>query len=154
MVYSIALGVKSRDASRKFFRELRGDARSIIAVIAVFTALCLGMFAYLHYFYTVPVQVLNYILILPPLFIVLVFFLHYGRFVESNLFKRKVPASRLRVGDVPVSQRWRGLTEKEIKEMQKKGGEVWIKEGVRFAPVFVITMIVTLLYGSLIGLFI
>jgi Flp pilus assembly protein protease CpaA len=154
LVYSIALGIKSQDASRKFFSELKGDLRGIVAVIAVFSFLCLGMFLYLHYFYLVPVHVLNYILVLPPLFIVLVFFLRYGRFVEKNLFKRKIPVSKLREGDVLVSQRWRGLAEKEIKELQEKGGEVWIKEGVRFAPVFVVTLTVTLFYGSLIGIFV
>ncbi|UCD07271.1 MAG: prepilin peptidase [Candidatus Aenigmatarchaeota archaeon] len=154
LVYSIALGVKSRDASREFFSELRGDLKGIAAIIFVFSFLCLGMFLYFHYFYLVPLYVLNYILILPPLFIALVFFLRYGRFVEKNLFKRKVPVSKLREGDVLVSQRWRGLTEKEVKNLQDKGGEVWIKEGVRFAPVFVVTLIVTLFYGSLIGLFI
>ncbi|MCK4496718.1 MAG: prepilin peptidase [Candidatus Aenigmarchaeota archaeon] len=154
LVYSIALGIKSQDASRKFFSELKGDLRGIAAVIIVFSFLCLGMFLYFHYFYLVPLHVLNYILILPPLFIALVFFLHYGRFIEKNLFKRKIPVSKLREGDVLVSQRWRGLAEKEIKDLQEKGGEVWVKEGVRFAPVFVITLIVTLFYGGLIGLFV
>jgi Flp pilus assembly protein protease CpaA len=154
LVYSIALGVKSGEASMRFFRELRGDLRGIAAIIIVFSLACLGIFLYFHYFYLVPVHVLNYILLLPPLFILLIFFLQYGKFVERNLFKRRIPVGRLRPGDVLVSERWRGLTAKEIEKLKKKGGEIWIKEGVRFAPVFVVTLIVTLFFGSLIGLFV
>jgi len=153
LVYSVALGIKSRDVSRRFFRELKGDLKSIVAVIIVFSGLCLGMFLYFYYVYLVPVYVLNYILLLPPLFILLVLFLQYGKFVERNLFKKNIPVSELREGDVLVSQRWRGLTEKEIGELKEGGGETWIKEGVRFAPVFVITLVVTLFFGSLIGVF-
>jgi hypothetical protein len=154
MVYSIALGIKSKDASKRFFKELKGDLRSVILLIVVFTAICIGMFLFFYYVYFIPIQVLSYILLLPVIFAVLVLFLRYGRFVEANLFKKKIPVSKLREGDVLVSDKWRGLTKKEIKELQKKGGHVWIKEGVRFAPVFVITMIVTLSYGSLIMLFV
>lgn len=154
LVYSIALGVKSRDESRKFFKELKGDLKNVILLIAAFTAICIGMFLFFYYVYLISIQVLSYILLLPLVFALLVFFLRYGRFVEANLFKKKIPVSELREGDVLVSDKWRGLTKKEIKELQKKGGHVWIKEGVRFAPVFVITMIVTLSYGSLIMLFV
>lgn len=154
LVYSIALGVKSREASRQFFTELRGGLRGLVSIIIVFTVICVGMLLYFHYFYLIPFYVLSYILVLPPLFILLVFFLRYGRFVEKNLFKRKIPAEKLREGDVLVSDRWRGITKKEIKKLQEKGGEVWIKEGVRFAPVFVIALLVTIFYGSLITMFI
>lgn len=154
LVYSIALGIRSRDASRKFFSELKGNSRNIVAMIVVFSALCMGMFIYFHYFYMIPIHIISQLLLLPPLFIVLVFFLHYGRFVEKNMFKRKIPASKLREGDVLVSDKWRGLTKKEVAELKEKGGEVWIKEGVRFAPVFVITLLVTIFFGSLVGLFV
>jgi cytochrome c oxidase subunit IV len=150
LVYSVALGIRSRRETARFFRDLRGDLRRIAAMIVLFSAICGAMYAY-FYCQSVPAMALNYILLLPPLFIMLVFFVHYGRFIEKNLFRRKVPAGRLREGDVLVSDKWRGLTKDEIKRLQKKGGHVWIKEGVRFAPVFVIALLVTLFYGSLIG---
>lgn len=154
LVYSIALGIRSREASKKFFGELRSDMKSIAAIILIFTGLSLGLFTYLYFYYTVPVYVLNYLLTIPLLFALLVFFLRYGRFVEKNLFKKKIPVKDLRVGDVLIADKWKGLTEQEIRKLKEKGGEVWIKEGVRFAPVFVITLIVTLFFGSLIGLFV
>jgi len=89
----------------------------------------------------------------PPLLVAILIFVHYGRFIEKNLFKRKIKVKDLRVGDVPVGDKWRVLTHKEVKELKKKGGEIWIKEGVRFAPVFIITMLVTLFYGNLMLLF-
>ncbi len=154
MVYSIGLGIKSRETSRQFFKELRGDARGIGTIIVTFTTLSLGMYTYFFLFYTVPAYVLNYLLFIPPLFILLVLFLRYGRFVEKNLFKKKIPVKDLRVGDVLTSDKWKGLTEQEIKKLKAKGGEVEVKEGVRFAPVFVITLVVTLFYGSLIMVFV
>jgi hypothetical protein len=154
MIYSIALGIKSHDESRKFLKELKGNSKSIVAMIVVFSVLCIGMFMYFHYLYMIPIHIISQLLLLPPLFTILVLFLHYGRFVEKNMFKRKIPASKLREGDVLVSDKWRGLTKEEVTELKKKGNDVWIKEGVRFAPVFVITMLVTIFFGSMIGMFI
>ena len=75
-------------------------------------------------------------------------FLQYARAVESDLFRRKIKAKDLRAGDVLITGKWRGITQEEIEKLRKKGGEVWIKEGVRFAPVFVITVLVTVFVGS------
>lgn len=154
LAYSVALGLKSRKESGRFFRELKGDLRNMVLLIAGFSAVCAIMFAFFYYAYSIPMHVLGYLVTLPVIFALLIFFLRYGRFVEANLFKRKIPVSELREGDVLVSDKWRGLTKKEIKKMQERGGHVWIKEGVRFAPVFVITMVITLSYGSLIMLFV
>ena len=71
-----------------------------------------------------------------------------------TVFKRKIDASRVRIGDVPIGYRWKGLTEKEVQKIKKKGNKITIKEGVRFAPVFVITIILTILFGNLLFIFI
>jgi hypothetical protein len=94
------------------------------------------------------------VLAFPPLLLSVLVFARYGRFVEQNLFRKRIRASELRAGDVLVKDRWRGLTEKEVSKLKAKGGELWIKEGVRFAPVFVITVLVTLLWGNLLMLFV
>ena len=66
------------------------------------------------------------------------------------IFKRKIKTSELREGDVILDGRWRGLTKKEVAEIRRRGKYAWIKEGVRFAPVFIITMLISIFYGDLI----
>jgi len=41
----------------------------------------------------------------PLLVLGLLLFLRYGRFIERTVFKRRVPASKLRPGDVPAGAR-------------------------------------------------
>jgi hypothetical protein len=153
LVYSVFLGVRSSDISRGFIKELRGSAREIGRLVGGFTAACIILVAIISWRFGVPPGELLYVLVFPPLLLSIMVFTRYGRFVEANLFKRKVPASRLREGDVLASDRWRGLSAREVAALRKKGGDVWIKEGVRFAPVFLATVLVTLMWGSLLAIF-
>jgi hypothetical protein len=91
--------------------------------------------------------------IFPFLLMFILLFSYYGKAIEENMFKKQVNVRDLRVGDVLVNERWKGLTEKEIGKLRKKGGKVWIKEGTRFAPVFIIALLITIFYGDLISLF-
>ena len=153
LAYSLFLGFRSRDVSAGFLKELRNSARSIIILVGGFTAATLSLIAFVSWHLMIPATGLLYLLLFPPALLSVLVFMRYGRFVESSLFKRKVPAEKLREGDVLAEDRWRGLTSREIARLRKKGGDVWIKEGVRFAPVFLITVIVTLLLGNLLALF-
>jgi Flp pilus assembly protein protease CpaA len=154
LAYSLILGLKSTEVSRKFLTELGQAKGEIGKVVGVFTLGSIGLIGYVAIQFGVPFLNLIYLLLFPPLLLSVLVFARYGRFVEENLFKKKVPANKLRVGDVLIEDRWRGLTEKEVDKLKAKGSEVWIKEGVRFAPVFVITVLVTLFLGNLIMLFI
>jgi hypothetical protein len=154
VAYSIALGIRHMKVSRKFWRELRKDSRSLTLLIAFFAALCLGMVAYLSLSLDIPLFRMYNLLGLPVIFAAVIVFIRYGRFVEQNLFRKRIPVSKLRAGDVLIAEKWKGLTEKEIEKLRKKGGSVWIKEGVRFAPVFIITLYATLFFGSLLWIFI
>jgi hypothetical protein len=153
VAYSLALGLMNRREGRKFLREFRQEKKNLAAVAALLLLAAASLLARpvlagelrglppsLPYF--------------PALLAFIVVFMQYGRFVEKSLFKKRIPVKRLRAGDVLARERWRGLTEQEVRELKKKGGSVWVKEGVRFAPVFLITLLVTLFYGSLIVLFV
>ncbi len=153
IAYSIALGIRTPGVKGLFLRSLRKGAKGMVSIIAVFTITCLALIAYMNHVLLIPFQSLSTLLIFPLILILLVLFLRYGRVIETHVFRKRIPAGRLRRGDVLISQRWRGLTEKEVRALKKRGGSVWIKEGVRFAPVFLVTLIVTLLYGSLAALF-
>ena len=148
VLYSLALGAINRRETSRF---LKGFSRSRaklypITILAAFYA-ALAIYASISY---LP----PFITYMPLLLIFLYMFMEYGKFVEKSLFKKKRNVRKLRPGDVLVRSRWRGLTEKEIGDLRKKGGDVWVKEGVRFAPVFVITLLVILIYGNLISLFV
>ena len=154
LVYSVVLGVKSSGKSGKFLTELGNAKREIGKLVGVFTLATIVLMGYVAWQFGIPLWELVYLLVFPPLLLSVLVFTRYGRFVEQNLFKKKIPARKLMVGDVLIEDKWRGLTEKEVVKLRKKGGDVWIKEGVRFAPVFVITVLVTLLWGNLLMLFV
>ena len=153
VAYSIGLGLRHRKVSGKFWKELGKDSRNMLLLIIFFAAVCLAMVLYLNFYLEIPFSNMYNLLSLPAIFAAVIVFVRYGRFVEQNLFRKKVMAKNLRVGDVLIGEKWKGLTEKEISSLRKKGGNVWIKEGVRFAPVFIIALYVTLFLGSLLGIF-
>ena len=61
----------------------------------------------------------------------------------KNLMIRKVKISELKEGDVLLDFKvWRGITKEEIEELKKKGIKyVFVKEGVRYAPTFLFSLI-------------
>jgi hypothetical protein len=154
LAYSLILGLRSRGVPGRFLKELGRSKGELGNVVGGFTVACLGLMGYVAWQFGVPLRELLYVLAFPPLLLSVLVFARYGRFVEQNLFRKRIRASELRAGDVLVKDRWRGLTEKEVSKLKAKGGELWIKEGVRFAPVFVITVLVTLLWGNLLMLFV
>jgi len=149
IIYSLALGMRSPNISSQYFRYLKGNAKSIVSLIAIFSAFSIGLFLYMFFQLSIPFDKLLYVILFPFLFAGLLLFLHYGKFIESRIFRRRVDASKLRPGDVPIGSKWKVLSEKEVRALKKKGGKIWIKEGVRFAPVFIITLLITLFCGNL-----
>jgi len=149
IAYSLFLGIRSPKISSQFFSYLKGNSKSLVTIIAFFFVFCIAVFLYMHLQFGIPMTQLSYVIAFPVVFTGLLLFLQYGRFIENKVFRKRVDVKKLRVGDVPLGNKWKVLSEKELKALKKKGGKVWIKEGVRFAPVFVITMVVTLFLGNL-----
>ena len=153
LVYSIALGIRSPEISKGFLKEIKGAKRDLLRVTGLFTMAIVGLMVAMFLMFSIPLVELLYLLIFPLLLVSVLLFTRYGRFVEGNLFKRKVAADKVREGDVLAHDKWRGLTEEEVKRIRKLGKPVWIKEGVRFAPVFLITVLITLLVGNILMFF-
>ena len=149
VAYSITIGFKSADVRKLFFRRIKGEARIPILMSLVF----LGVYLVFFFSFLQSIALLSksfYMYIgFPFLIVFVVFFLQYAKAVETKLFRRKVNVRELKAGDVIVGKRWKGLTEQELKKFKKRGGQVWIKEGVRFAPVYLITLLVSVLVGGL-----
>jgi len=148
IAYSLFLGLRSPRVSGQFLAYLKGNSRSItVSVVAIF-AVCAGLVLYLLTQMGLPLEQVYVFFLFPVLFAGLLVFLYYGKFIENRLFRKRIDAKDLRPGDVPVGSKWKVLSENEVLKLKKKGGKIWIKEGVRFAPVFVITMVLTLFLGN------
>ena len=152
IIYSIALGLKSPKISKKFFKDLKKDAGRIASIVVIFTVAVVILLYHVSTVYNPPLSFFTNALLFPVLLVALLVFVHYGRFIENNLFRKKIDVKDLKIGDVPVKEKWRVLTEKEVNALKKKGGTIWIKEGVRFAPVFIITIIISLLLGNILSI--
>jgi Flp pilus assembly protein protease CpaA len=149
IAYSIFLGIKNSNVNRKYLEYLCKEKYKFTGVVIFFFGFS-WCFAALMYFMAFSVANIMQMVALPFLLTFILLFSYYAKIVEKNLFKRRVKASELKVGDVVFDGRWKGLSKKEIKEIGKKSRYVWVKEGVRFAPVFLITMIISIFYGDLI----
>ncbi len=93
--------------------------------------------------------------LLPIWFIILVDFLSFSIFYSKSVekyFFRVIPVSQLKEGDVLAVGRIDGLTKEQVAELKRKGGKVRIKDGIRYGFVFFLSLVVTLLYGSVIEL--
>ncbi len=151
LLYAVVLGLRRPEVYKTFKGNMKARRTATAGVFLLMLAASVTSSFYLANEFGVPFYDFQNILVLPFLALFILVFLQYARAVESDLFKRKVKAKDLRVGDVIMTDKWRGITEAEVESLRKKGGEVWIKEGVRFAPVFLINLIVTLFVGGLAG---
>lgn len=143
IAYSLAVGVRS-SKTRQFFRGFRRGAARIAGITIGFTIALGAVFSALQ----LPER-LSFLFLFSPFLLFLLVFLEYGKFVEQNLFRRKVPVRSLRKGDVPVGEKWRVLDAREVAALRRRGGKIWIKEGVRFAPVFFLTVLLLLARGDI-----
>ena len=72
----------------------------------------------------------------------LVFALVFFRKIERLMIKR-VAIDHLKEGDVLLEfKKWVGITKREIEELKKRGKKfVYVKEGIRFAPAFLLSFL-------------
>ncbi|MCD6591143.1 MAG: prepilin peptidase [Candidatus Aenigmarchaeota archaeon] len=154
VAYSIVLGLKQRSVYRLFINRLKNKKRKIVTLSMVFLAFSWGSGAYLMLFFQLSILGVLPLLVLPLLFVAILIFSEYARVIEKNLFKKKISVKDLKVGDVLADDKWKGLTENDLKRIRKIKKYVWVKEGVRFAPVFLITLLITMLFGGILPILI
>lgn len=154
ITYSIYLGIKNREINKRYIDFIMKQRNKFIILASVFFVVSWGSAILMYMLFSLEITKLIQIIILPFILNFILFFSYYAKIVEKDLFKRKIKTSELKEGDVILEGKWRGLTKTEIKQIKKKYKYVWIKEGVRFAPVFIITMLISIIYGDLMFLFI
>ena len=147
VVYALILGMRNRSLFSYFGTELKlrwkvvvGAPIIFIAAVILITASFSNLFASIN---LMPVFLSSIIIFLLTIFWV------YAKVIEKHEFKKRIPVGKLKAGDVLENMVWRGITEEELREIRKAKRYVVIKEGVRFVPVFPITLVITLLYGGL-----
>jgi len=140
IIYSVFVGLRNSTATKKFMIvDYRKNKPLYLTSVGLFILSSLLSF----YFLKLGIMIF--------LIAGLMIFWRYGKVIEKKIFTKKVKTSKVKIGDVVVDfKKWDGITENQLKELKKKKKFVTIKEGVRFAPVFFIALLVTLLFGNLI----
>lgn len=139
LIYTIILGIMHREVLVELRKDLTTNSKFLLVM--------LGLMAAGTIYFRFDISFIWIASVIIGLFI----FLRYAKIVESRLFKKMVPISKLKEGDVLETMIWRGLTKEEVIDLQRKrkNESVVVKEGVRFVPVFAITLLITALYGSI-----
>lgn len=150
ILYSLAIGLMNPKIWKTFKKDLAKDKKPLAGIIILFAVVSVAIVGYLNITIRIPIYNMYNILLLPVLFTFIIIFIRYGKHIEQDLFRKEIDAKDLRIGDVPVDDKWRVLKKEEIEKLKKKGGKIWIKEGVRLAPVFIISMLVSLFLGNII----
>ncbi|MEM5772604.1 MAG: prepilin peptidase [Candidatus Aenigmatarchaeota archaeon] len=155
LFYAFVLAALNKKIITEFLKSVKSSCKiiaiSMVALLLLFCStniLLFNFFGLSADFYSIFSNSLLLLILTLSLFLIWIFV----KTVEDKAFKRRIPISKLKVGDVLLeSKLWEGITEKEIKKIKKSGKKsVWIKEGVRFAPTFPLALIFTLLFGDLI----
>lgn len=144
IIYALILGIINKGVFSYFFDDIRKN-KKMVAFIILISVLSTSFFYLLTDRIAPTIEVL-------ALLIALTFFWRYALVIENKVFKKRIRASQVKVGDVIEDMIWRGITAEEVDKIKRRKGFVVIKEGVRFVPAFPIALVVTLLIGNLLFL--
>lgn len=156
ILYAFVMSLKNRDITNGFFKTLKKDVKEFILFsVLIITVIIVDVFLLWKIFGTVSFWLGSGIMVGGMCFYLLWKFL---RCVEKIGFMKKIETKNLKEGDMigenikklKLNKKIiRGLTKEEVRKIRKLKKTIWIREGVRFGPVFPISIIVTLLFGNL-----
>ncbi len=127
--FGIFGGLKSNNVREDFIERLKTEKKYVLAGLSA-TAL-FSAFAY--------TQGLNGILYF-ALFSFMIFIYIFMTSVEEKMMVKTVDASEVEEGDVLAEGEIKGVTKEELEELE---GEVKLKKGIRFMPVFPVGLALT-----------
>ncbi len=158
LIYAAALAAMDKKIIKEFKRDVKASVRVMLAASAsLFVAFILiGLYLTITLHLKVSIEAIAVNSLMPlGLTIALFIVWKFAKAVENVGFKKRISVRKLKVGDVLMDNKlWEGITEKELHKIRRKKGNVWIKEGVRFAPAFPIALLVTILFGDALILFV
>jgi Flp pilus assembly protein protease CpaA len=152
VVYAFALSLKEKRVWTEFSHDLKANV-GMLVMLNIAIAVVLILFGIFAMRFLVGLSFFDLLIMELKLvaFVVLMFFVwRFSKTVEEVGFKKKIPVSKLREGDVLLdSKLWEGLTKEQVKKIKKSGVKhVWIKEGVRFGMAFPLALLFTLFVGD------
>ena len=153
IIYAFLIALKNKKILSKFIKDVKAESRMILfgSILMFFFLLAFSIF--FDYYFEIPFHSMFSLyttLAVVSLSFGIYLLWKFAKAVEDVGFKKKIPVSKLKVGDVLLSNRlWEGITEKELKKIKKSNKKyVWIKEGIRFGPSFILALIFTLYFGD------
>jgi len=152
IIYSIILSFINKKILVSFIEELKANLKEVLVLSSFFMVFIILVFV----FVSKHLEIFSVFMAVKSGFFmtlgILCFFFvwKFMKTVEDVGFKRKIPVSSLKPGDVLLESKvWEGITEKEVERIKNSGKKyVWIKEGVRFAPVFPLSLLFTVFVGD------
>lgn len=152
ILYALVMSFIDRKIWLGFLKGLKADAKILVALnfILFFLSMSLGIVSMKYYNLLNFEEVMSFSLLLLSMSLGLSLLWKFVKAVEEIGFKKRIPISKLKVGDVPVYYKiWEGITEKELRRIKQSGKKyIWIKEGVRFAPAFPLALLFTFFLGD------
>jgi len=159
IAYAFGLALRTADVFVAFGRDIRKRSRSIAILAAAVSGVSVAAALYLTNLGHPPSITLP-VLSTIPLVVSLALLYRFAVVLEKTVFRKKIPTSKLRVGDVLAedvrigkrrisSKLYIGLTRAQIAAIRKTKASVVIKEGIRYSPVFFLSILVTLFFGNL-----
>lgn len=153
IIYAFIFSLFNRKIFSQFSKDLKASSNMALIGLAVLLVI---FFSVSWYMSNTLFHVVNFSkMVVSSLFslglVAMLFVIwKFAKAVEEYGFKRRIPVSKLKVGDMLLEEKKLvGITEEQLKKIRKSGKrQVWIKEGVRFAMAFPLALIVTLLYGE------
>ena len=160
LVYAAVIAARNRKVRYEFHKQMKASAKSYMFFSVILFAFFLGLSYYLSKGIFLQASQPSIFTLIKNSFIPaaatlgLFIIFKFSKSVEDFGFKKKIPVSGLKVGDVLLeSKEFVGMTPRQVAAVKRSGRKfVVIKEGVRFAPAFPLALLFTLLYGDAIFL--
>ena len=154
IIYSFILGVKNSDKIIIYYKENKKHYKKFNIIFIPLLSLSIVISFFLK-------NPLNYLLLSISISLfILYFILLFTRLVESSLMIKEINTNKLTEGDwiykpvyyknrLLISRKNPGITKKDIILLKKyKIRNVIIKEGIPFVPAFLISTVISLIFGN------
>ncbi len=143
IIYGITLSLRNREKfSKEFKRQFELHKNILYGGFAVSIIILILVFIIKEYLF---VMFSLIALIFPLLYF-------YAKAIEESCMIKSIPARKLTVGDwlyeeikvgrKKIKPNWEGISEDELKLLQKYKGKVLVKEGIPFTPAFLFAFII------------
>lgn len=152
IVYALVLSFMNKKIWQVFFHDIKANAKTLFVLNVLITIglLLFGLIILRNFIVMSLVQMFKAEVIIVLTIFSLFLIWRFTKTVEDLGFKKKIPVSKLREGDILLeSKLWEGLTAEQVKKIKISSKKhVWIKEGVRFGLAFPLALLFTLFVGD------